>query len=75
MNNNHDQLLGYIKGKVEAIEKKMDSICNKVERNDKRLDEHDRTLGKFGAYAAGLAFLIGVTVNFIMDWVRDKFIN
>jgi len=70
--NNLYEDIGYIKGQLQGIEKKLDDVCESVANNSKKIAKHDIVFGKIGiAITAGL-FIMATGVNFLLDWIRNK---
>jgi hypothetical protein len=64
--------IGYIKGKVESIEKHAETQNSKVAINTKKVQTHDIILGKFGAFISIVAFVVSITFNAIWTWIKTN---
>ena len=67
--------IGYIKGKVEAIDDKVGKLNDKVAANCKKLQRHEVVLGKFGMVFAGIIFVASAGVNVVFNFIKDKLIK
>lgn len=70
---NDKELIYYIKGKLEGMDKKLDEVCVSVAENRKKINEHEKFIGKAGVYITGFVFFFGAIFNFVFDWVKSKF--
>ena len=64
--------VGFIKAKVEAIEKKVDKLNGTTSDNCKKLQKHEIILGKAGMIFVIIVFAITTALNFVIDWFKHN---
>jgi len=67
--------VGYIKGKVESIEKQVKAQNGTIVDLKKRMTKHDVFFGKIGVIVTGFIFLMTAVFNIIIDFFKGKFMN
>jgi hypothetical protein len=79
MNKNQDNRLcediGYLKGKVEDIDKKLDKISSDLASARRQVSKHDVIFGKIGVAITAGIFILATAINFFIDWIKTKLGN
>lgn len=67
--------LGSIETKIKTICKREDRFSDRLNNVEKKTNKHDIIIGKFGAGLAVIVFVVSIVINFITDFVKDKFVK
>ena len=65
--------IGYIKGKVEDLCKKVDDINGDLTNAKIKITKHDLIIGKAGVIITAGVFVLATAFNLIVEFVKDKF--
>ena len=75
--NEHDaklhETVGYIKGIVEGIDKKVDTQNGSIAKLRKTVTRHEVILGKVGMVFTVAIFVITTAFNIAIAWVKNQF--
>ena len=67
--------LGGIESEIKALCKREDRFTDRLNSVEKKTNKHDVIIGKFGAGLAVIVFAVSVVINFVTDFIKDKFIK
>ena len=65
--------MGYVRGKVDSIEQKLDNLNGDFSDMQKKVQRHDIIFGKIGVYISLFVFVISLGINFVIDLFRERF--
>lgn len=65
--------IGYIKGLVEGIDKKLTEQNGAIALLTKKVTKHDVILGKIGMVLSVAIFVITMAFNIVIEWVKKMF--
>jgi len=67
--------LGSIEAQNKAMKEKMDSLCDSVVDNKKRINKHDNLISKVIGYIAGIGVLFGIIGSVLFAYFKSKFLE
>ena len=66
--------IGYIKGIVEGIDKKVEKQNGAIVDLTKKVAKHDVVIGKVGVMITGVVFVVTTIFNIGAQWIKMKFL-
>ena len=67
--------LGYIIGKVEAIDAKLTEQNGSIKDMQKTVAKHDIIFGKIGVVVTAVLFVMTIGVNFLTDMIKGRYLK
>lgn len=64
--------IGYIRGVVESIDKKVTEQNGSIASMQKKVNKHEIILGKFGAIISGFTFALAAFFNLAIEWIKRQ---
>ena len=65
--------IGFIKATLSEVKEDVKRINGGLTKTKEKVAKHDIVFGKIGVVVTTILFIFTVAINFVIDWLKNKF--